>query len=342
MNIPWRFFVALFAGFVLSIAAFIGMLYVILGVPTRSSQWIYDITQKKEQIAEHDNGRRLFIVAGSSSLFSLNAKLIQDQTGIPTVNDGIHAAIFIEYRLYQLKRLVRPGDIILFAWEYEYYVNSAKHDPEITDDYVLARDPSYFRQSPLWYKVSMATRVNFDRIKLGWKIRHTPEKIDPPVFPYHPYTPITPGIDCLDENGDEVFNQASWRKLPAETLKDASTNTLDAGIVEKDNTGLEELAQFIRWAQARHIGLLATFPAVIKNPIYETQKARESSRVLIQFYRDHQVDVLGTPRKELRISLHLVFRYLLSPHSLKPPCREPISFCPCSRPNWKPLTDHGP
>ena len=117
MKVPWRFILGLLAGLVLAIAVFLGFLYSQLGVPTHQSQWIFDISQKKERLASEITTPKLLIVAGSSALFSINAKIISEQTGFPAINMGNHAGLALDYRLYRIRKIARPGDKILIASE---------------------------------------------------------------------------------------------------------------------------------------------------------------------------------------------------------------------------------
>ena len=296
MRVTWSYILALVSGFILGISFFIGALYTQLGVPTNQSQWIYDLAQKKERLAAQIKGPRLFIVAGSSALFGINAQLIEQETGFPTINMGTHAGIFLDYRLAHLKKIVRPGDILLMAWEYEHYVSGYTYSADTTYDYILARDPVYFRQMSLFDKIGMATRLPFKRLQKGWDNRLHPEKIRPPTTPYSPYTPITSGIDCLDDNGDEIFNYAATRHG---FLASDTSPVLAQGLASQDNDSFAELTEFIEWAHQRHITVLATYPQIFWQPIYEEPPAQGTFAFIRQFYTSRGVPFIGTPEDSM-------------------------------------------
>lgn len=292
MHVPWRFLIGLVFGVALAIACFIGAIYSVLGVPTLSSRWIHDITQKQLRLADEVKSPRLIIVAGSSALFGINAAEIQRVTGCPTFNFGTHAALQLDYRLDRLKDAVRPGDTLLFAWEYEAY--EPPGDPGIEYDYILAYDPDYFRQMPLAGKIAFATRLAFGRLQRGWRNRLETEHSRPITQPYSPYTPITPGIDCLDDNGDEIFN----------TLARQSTagNLGRSGVLLNrppctSQASFDQLATFIAWAHQHHIAVLATFPNILWDPGYDSPSAHRTLQDIAKFYTSHGVPVVGTAQE---------------------------------------------
>ncbi len=178
------------------IGVFIALLYSQLGIPTESSQFAYDIIQKKKAISASIPGPRLLLVGGSSVLFGLNAKMIEEQTGRRTVNMGTHAGLGLDYILYLAKKVARPGDTILIVIEYELY--TGRPDVENHDDFILARDPEFFRQMSLLDKVDMATRVPFKRFQKGFRNARVPEKALRPDPPY------TEAATYLNDHGDEI------------------------------------------------------------------------------------------------------------------------------------------
>ena len=296
MQVSWRFLIGLLLGLAAGVAFFVGSIYSQLGVPTHSSQWIYDITQKQIQLAEQSPGPRLLVVSGSSGLFGINAAEIERETGYPTFNLSTHAALLLDYRLDQLKKIVRPGDTLLFAWEYEHYQEHDSYSPEIDYDYVIAHDPDYFRRLPLASKIAMATRLPFKRLQKGWSNLRHPEKVRTPTPPYSPYTPITPGVDCLDDHGDEVFNTPDQQRTNGDFT---GTGVLARGLPPGRNESFDELARFIAWAHERHITVLATFPNVLWIPAYDSPVAAKTIRQIAAFYSSQGVPMIGTAQEAL-------------------------------------------
>src|SRR5512141_1791139 len=99
MKNGWNFFVGLAAGFLLAVGVTAFAFSLNLGVHTPASRWAYQITQKKESLARQRPPPRLLLVGGSATLFGLNARELEHQTGCPTLNLGTHAALGTAYLL---------------------------------------------------------------------------------------------------------------------------------------------------------------------------------------------------------------------------------------------------
>ena len=308
MNVPWRFIIALPFGLILGISVFIGLLYTQLGIPTESSHCIYDVTHAKEVIAAKKTGSRLLVVGGSSTLFGINTELIEKETGFPAVNVGTAVGLNLDYRFYRIEKIAHPGDIVLLACEYELY--SEKPDYETADDYILARDPGYFRQMPLLSKIYMATRIPFKRFQLGWRNRRHPEHVVV-KFANSPYNPFSATYYPLNDNGDEMLNTPENRP-PAEFLIGNLARiipTLNHGLPSDNNQNFESLADFIAWAHAHQITVLATFPNVIHQPVYDQPNGLEAIATINRFYASHDVPVIGTAQ-EAMLSKDEFFDYM--------------------------------
>jgi hypothetical protein len=170
-------------------------------------------------------------------------------------------------------------------------VSGYTYSAETTYDYILARDPDYFQRMSIFDKIAMATRIPLKRLQKGWSDRFHAEKVRPPTRPYSPYTPITPGIDCLDDHGDMVFNLASTKpELPARELSDV----LADGLPSANNDSFNQLADFIAWAHERHITVLATYPQILWQPVYEQPASQKTFDMIRQFYSSHGVPFVGT------------------------------------------------
>lgn len=290
MSFFWRFLLALASGFILALGIFVGLLYTQLGVPTVSSSWAYGITQGKLEIAHRITGPKLILVGGSATLFGLDAEIIQRETGIPTVNLGTHAGIGLDYILDLAKRAAQPGDTVLLIPEYQLYADP--FGSELRDDYILSRAPEFFHRLSWYDKIDMATRVPFKRFQKGWRNRRHPEKAP------RPHPPYTDGAASLNANGDETENQAADRPAWGPNM-DLLPPCLTDGLDTDDTPGFRALADFIAWAKARQITVLATFPPMINHPEYRNFPALQTFTTITDFYRAHQVPMIGTPEENL-------------------------------------------
>lgn len=283
MTVPLKFLAGLAAGIALGIALFLALLYLQLGVPTYSSSWSYDIGQKKQALAAAIPGPRLLLVGGSSVTFGLSAQTLERETGLKTVNMGTHAGWGADYLLDWIERTARPGDTVLLALEYQLYV--AEHNSEPHDDYILARDPAYFRRMAPWDQIDMATRMAWKRLQKGINIRRHGEK------PPRPHPPYTDGASYIDAWGDETGNTVVDARKPESTEIVAPLIT---GIASTDAPGFDAVRRFIAWARAHNVAVLATFPAIVQRPGYDGANAREAEGKITDFYKGLGVPVVGT------------------------------------------------
>jgi len=285
MSVPWRFILALPCGFLLGVGFFVAMLYTQLGADTQSSRWTYEIVQKKQAIAAKVSSPRLLLVGGSSGLFGLDARIIEEETGYRAVNFSSHAGLGLDYILYLAEKTARPGDTILLSLEYEFFESGFSYD--VYDDYLLAHDPVYFRQLSWLEKAQMATRVSFTRIQRGWSIkRGKPEK----TRPHAPYA------DALNDYGDEINNAVANRPTPPPRDLERMADPLLQGLPSGPNDGAAALKAFFAWAKANHVTVLATFPNIIYHPEYDQANARQAVEAITDFYKSQGIPVLGTAR----------------------------------------------
>ena len=286
MRVSWKFILALPCGVLLGLAIFVGLLYTQLGVPTASSEWTYEIVHKKELLAAKIAGPKLLLVGGSATLFGLNGEEIEKQTGCPTINMGSHAGLGPRYILYLAQKDLRPGDTILLVFEYEFYSDRA--DTEAFDDYVLARDPAYFREMSWFNKITMATQIPFKRIQKGLSVRRTPEH----TRPHAPYAGV------ISDHGDEVNNWAVNRPADAPD-RELIADGLIHGIPSDRTESFGVIRVFVQWAKARNITVLATFPNIVHRPEYDEQAGQQAISTITQFYASLGIPVVGTAREAM-------------------------------------------
>jgi hypothetical protein len=107
--------------------------------------WIEGMRERKElslNRASLSGKARLLVVGGSGSLFGVDAELIQDKLGVPTVNLGTHAGLGA-YIFYQARSYLRQGDSVLLCPEYELWCEPAGDISDVQWSYVTTYDKRY-------------------------------------------------------------------------------------------------------------------------------------------------------------------------------------------------------
>ena len=174
MKVKWKFFAGLAGGFALMLGITVAAFWLNLGAPTESSKWASDINQKKLLLAQRCASPKLLLVGGSATLFSVSAREIQAQTGWRTINLGTHAALGPDYIFYLAKQAAKPGDTALLTLEYglfDYRKIEWTWADDLMLDYVVSRDPAFFRTLSLTEKWNVFMLTSSARLVRGIKGR---------------------------------------------------------------------------------------------------------------------------------------------------------------------------
>ena len=295
MTVPLRFFTGLASGLALAFGIYFGLVYWQLGAPTTMSYWTHTLNTRKQARAASIHEPKLLIVGGSGALFGINARRLQSELGVPTVNLGTHAVLQTAYILGLAKKAARPGDTVLLALEYELYENgdaimSRWADPLFVD-FIMARDPAYFRSLPAGKQFDLAMRMSLDRLKRGLKDKRRPPQWQG-FAEYSPYDPKS-----VDEFGDMTGNTRT--NIPSYAPKTfTASGTLARGLTGT-RSGFTEIREFVRWARMNQIRVLAVFPNLCADPAYELPKAQQAAADITAFFESQGVPVLGGYRDGL-------------------------------------------
>ncbi|HZZ95352.1 MAG TPA: hypothetical protein VFE23_22525 [Usitatibacter sp.] len=236
------------AGFFAAVAVWLGLLLGEIGMPTRGSFWMHQLFSAKEQAARHAGGPKLVVVGGSGTLYSVRARDLSRELGIPVVNGGLHAGLGRSYILHEAKRFAQPGDTVLLALEYELYVDD-RDDPTLLD-YLVSYDPGYFL-----------------RMDTGRQLR------DILAFPLariaNPYLgKLLGGFTAwpfyLDADGDVLGNNSV---LKVDYMRqNVAVQWPNIGV--PTDAARADLRSFSEWARANRVRVLAVHPATIFRDSY--------------------------------------------------------------------------
>jgi len=105
-----------------------------LGAPVKSYYWIQHMYQYKDYRAKSLKGKKIIILGGSSSLFSIDSKLLQNKIGYPVANLAVNGGLDISFLYYKLRVHMGQGDIVMMPLEFQYYSpNGEKFTKEFSD-----------------------------------------------------------------------------------------------------------------------------------------------------------------------------------------------------------------
>ena len=289
MKVTWKFLAGLVLGF-LAVLGFMGLAFWLnLGVPTGSSRWAYELNRRQHALSQNAPEPRLLIAGGSGTLFGLSAREIEAQTGYHTINLGTHAALGTACILHVTEQDARPGDTILLVLEYELY-NYGKVKQtwahKLLVDYVLARDPAFFRSLTWSEKWTLFMLTPTRRLIEGIKNRFRAEP------PYDDAGLGAYSVRHLNEWGDLTHHTREFRLKNREPILQ-SKSALGRGLPEHPD-GFETIAGFCRWAETNHIRVLATYPNLCDRPEYHDAVGRASIRKIEDLFASLNVPVVGS------------------------------------------------
>lgn len=284
-----RFFAAIALALLGALGLNCALMYVALGVPTRSTIWSYEINQKKLQRAASIQKPKLLLAGGSATLFGIQAELIEKTLGYPTVNMGTHAGLGIAYMLHLVQHAAKPGDTVLLAFEYNTYGSGAVRRDPIFVDYLLARDPQYFRTLPLRAQFDLAMMTTLPRLRKGIRNRFKPEGA-PKLAPiYHPAN--------LNLYGDQLGNDPTNRPANVPNLY-RPDGSLIHGLPE-GMPAFENIKEFVLWARSKNVRVFATYPNIMENPGYNTVAAKATLRRIQDAYAELEVPIIGSFKESM-------------------------------------------
>ena len=120
--------------------------------PIAAEYWLAETIAVKRLIAHSLPPPRIIFLGGSSTLFSIDARQVEKQTGVPSVNLGMHAAMRLDRVLSIGEEIARPGDILVLPLESGYYEDQTDWSDWPLRN-ALAWDRAYFSRLPLHERI---------------------------------------------------------------------------------------------------------------------------------------------------------------------------------------------
>jgi hypothetical protein len=273
MQIP-RFLLVLFLS-ALATMALIVLAPVVPGMKTDpSAPWIDGLYRQKIAALRALHGNRIYVVSGSSSLFSLDTKVLARAAGKPVINLATHAGLELPYILDRAERQMQPGDTIIFTPEYPLMVLPVEPN-QLIIDYVTFFDRGYIASRPLGEQAHFYLGYGFlDSVVETLKTIRTGKQV---------------GRDDLtiDELGNARGNTVAL------SVKDKSEFAPhgEPSSVSPDEVAV--LRKFVATARTWHVTILAFPSAQIHLPGFETPGQRAMRQHIRATFRDLGMTVRG-------------------------------------------------
>jgi hypothetical protein len=121
--------------------------------PIAAEYWVREMLVVKSRLAESIPSPRIIFIGGSSVLIGIDAVEVEKETGTPTMNMGLHAAIRLDRILQIGEQMARPGDIFVLSLEHSFYSCDQKYWNDWQVRNALAWDREYFNSFPVETRV---------------------------------------------------------------------------------------------------------------------------------------------------------------------------------------------
>ncbi len=271
------------------LALFFGSLGFSKNANTRNVQAWYEV--KDLAMETETSGPRLILVGGSSGLFGISMEQVARELDVPAVNYAVHAGVLLDYILRRVQSHLRPGDIVLFAPEYEYY-----HDRKETSlhvNYVLGNDPSYLRRIPITTSLRYFLGARADTLMNSVRrlIPSEREEFD---------RALAYSREPLNTRGDFVWNDVANRAEAEERALNAATALPSLSIpLTVNEKAWGEIEAFVNDSTERGVTVIAMFPPTIDFPDYHTPEALERMDDLVAKWKSLGVTVIGVPQDSM-------------------------------------------
>ncbi|WP_397451927.1 hypothetical protein [Pseudomonas sp. NA-150] len=297
MSKPVVYLLSVLCSFVTLIALWCGLFVFQLGLPTKHSYWTNALVINKILAAHKADGEKMVFVAGSSGNFNIDAERISKETNIRSVNLGTHAILPLEYMIDHTKKELHSGDTVVLALEYLYFAS----DERLSDayiDYLISRDPEYFKNLPLSDKVDMMSYVSLKRLLTPIRESFFPSE---PSYAFNVYSEF-----FYSPYGDSHSNNMIF--LSKEMRDQRSTAPPEYRILSntaaKNNWAL--LKDFAGWCKKNNISVLAVPPATMKFEIYDQPNYHSALANLKVLYSRAGIAFIGNPY-EVMLDSNLFF-----------------------------------
>ena len=135
----------------------------LMGSPVVAEWWLGSSINKKEMLlSDIKEKKRIVVISGSNSLFGLDTKRIEEDTGIKAFNFGMHAGLDMDFLRFESEKVIRKGDIVIMPLEYSYYYTEKGYSEWFIEN-VLSWGQDYFSDLELLDAINMVihTPVSF-------------------------------------------------------------------------------------------------------------------------------------------------------------------------------------
>jgi len=111
-----------------------GLILVAVFVPYNQDGYLRMYGKKVEMLSRQDRKPSIVLFGGSSVAFGYDSELIEQMTGMPTINLGTHVGVGLKYMIDDCFPRLKRGDVLVFSPEYVFFFDDhAYGESALTD-----------------------------------------------------------------------------------------------------------------------------------------------------------------------------------------------------------------
>ena len=282
------------AGLVLGVASGLLLVYLLL-LSAQNFRWNPDAQyigawiDRKSDLANAMATPKVIFAGGSNVQYGIRAGVFASELGIPAINFGLHGALPLDYLIACVQKIAKPGDVVVFIPEYEYFFKDSAEINPVAMRYLASDDQAFLR--------SRGTRELLLTVppSILWaRFFHYPLHVQAEVD-----QKTKDHLTTFNSHGDREWTESQrrtereWTRL--RNIK--PTDLASAGDPEKTLHFPEKsLIDFQKWCQNHQVRLIACYPNTVEFPEYSSAASCAFLSRLAQFYRDHEIPNPDTPQ----------------------------------------------
>lgn len=267
-----------------------------LGIPeTREDRMLTAWIHLKERIAHGlKKDRKTVLVGGSSVLYGLGAKQLEQETGQPTVNFGLHAALPLYYLLNEAKGALCEGDTLILSLEWQVFTQDETNLTEVFVGYLLGDDPKGFRKlkDGAQWEVILASKAS--RILLP--IRFSEDQSE--WFQW-----VTDGWvakEFFNDRGDYLKNTERDRgEYQRKVIENMPPMLPGYFKINFKSLNWSRFKKFLKWCHGKDIRVLYVFPPMMDIPEHRLPEVKADVQIFAKALEAEGVTIVLTQEESL-------------------------------------------
>lgn len=240
------------------------------GKQVAAEWWLVNAYQFKDIAANNIKSRKILVVSGSNSLFSINGEMISKTVGLPVINMGTHAGLDLDYHEYIVKKYMKKGDVVVMPLEYEYY-NTTGKPTDWSVNNMTAWGHDYLSSLSLYDYVKFLSNVTPKRLYEGYKSvdKGYVDSIDTVKDRYNSADGSYNGYSykSLDRSGD--INYITNEKTVFDNIENGSFN-YSSNLDKISAHSLKVLLEIKSYVKKNNGEFILTWPVSMRNPGFDT------------------------------------------------------------------------